>query len=128
VLQELREMKLRLAVATSSVSGSARPFLDRHCLTPLLDVVVTGDEIERGKPHPDIYVRAAEKLGVVPATCLAIEDALAGIAAARATNMRVAAIPDRRFVDARDYEKQANYVLGELSEIPALVRCLGVAN
>jgi HAD superfamily hydrolase (TIGR01549 family) len=64
VIEELRQMNLRLAVATSSVSASARPFLNRHQLTPFFEVIVTGDEIERGKPRPDIYVRAAEKLGV----------------------------------------------------------------
>ena len=121
-LERLREMKLRLAVATSSVSASARPFLDRHGLTPFFDVIVTGDEIERGKPDPDIYLRAAKKLGIGADACLVIEDALSGIAAGKAAGMRIAAIPDRRFVDARDYEKEADYVLGNLSEIPALVR------
>jgi HAD superfamily hydrolase (TIGR01509 family) len=124
-LEQLREMKVRLAVATSSVSASARPFLNRHGLTPFFDVIVTGDEIERGKPHPDIYLRAAEKLGIGADACLVIEDALSGIAAGKAAQMRVAAIPDRRFVDARDYEKEADYVLGNLSEIPALVRRVG---
>jgi HAD superfamily hydrolase (TIGR01509 family) len=122
VLEELRQMNLRLAVATSSVGASARPFLERHNLTAFFDVIVTGDEIERGKPHPDIYLRAAEKLCLAADACLVIEDALSGIAAAKAANMRVAAIPDTRFVDAREYEKEADYVLGSLSEIPALVR------
>ncbi len=121
-LERLRDMKVRLAIATSSVSASARPFLDRHGLTPFFDGIVTGDEIERGKPDPDIYLRAAKKLGIGADACLVIEDALSGIAAGRAAGMRVAAIPDRRFVDARDYEKEADYVLGNLSEIPALVR------
>src|SRR6266446_8552019 len=121
VLNELREMKLRLAVATSSVSASARPFLDRHQLTQFFDVIVTGDEIERGKPEPDIYLRTAEKLGIGADECLVIEDSLSGIAAAKAAHMRVAAIPDRRFVDPREYEKEADYVLRDLSEIPALV-------
>jgi 16S rRNA pseudouridine516 synthase len=85
-------------------------------------VVITGDEVERGKPEPDIYLRAADKLGISPEACLVIEDSLAGIAAAKAANMRVAAIPDRRFVDPREYEKKADYVLGSLSEIPALIR------
>jgi HAD superfamily hydrolase (TIGR01509 family) len=127
VLQELRQMNLRLAVATSSVSASARPFLDRHQLTAFFDVIITGDEIEHGKPHPDIYLRAAEKLGLPAEACLVIEDALAGIAAAKTANMRVAAIPDRRFVDPREYEKQADYLLGNLSEIPSLIRRLNVA-
>src|SRR5438445_4777236 len=121
VLEELHKINVRLALATSSVSTSARPFLDRHQLTKLFDVIITGDEIERGKPEPDIYLRTAEKLGIAAATCLVIEDSLSGIAAGKAAHMRVAAIPDRRFVDPREYEKEADYVLNNLSEIPALV-------
>ena len=120
-LDQLREMKLHLAVATSSVSASARPFLDRTGIRSLFGVVVTGDEVQRGKPHPDIYLRTAKKLGVAPEACLVIEDAIAGIAAAKAANMRVAAIPDTRFVDPREYEMKADYVLESLSEIPALI-------
>jgi beta-phosphoglucomutase-like phosphatase (HAD superfamily) len=56
-----------------------------------------------------------------------VEDALPGVAAARAASMRVAAIPDRRFVDPDEYEKKADYVLSSLKELPALVRKLVVA-
>lgn len=126
-LEQLREMKLPLAVATSSVSASARPLLERTGIRNLFSVVITGDEVRQGKPHPDIYLRAAKKLGISPEACLVIEDSLAGIAAGKAANMRVAAIPDRRFVDPREYEKEANYVLGGLSEIPVLIRRVNVA-
>jgi HAD superfamily hydrolase (TIGR01509 family) len=122
VLEELRQMKLRLAVATSSVSASARPFLDRHQLTAFFEVIVTGEEVEHGKPEPDIYLCAAEQLGTRSDECLVVEDALPGIAAARAAKMRVAAIPDRRFVDPADYEKKADYILNSLKELPALIR------
>jgi HAD superfamily hydrolase (TIGR01509 family) len=134
VLEQLRQMNLRLAVATSSVSGSARPFLERHQLTAFFAVIVTGDDIERGKPHPDIYLRAAEELGLPASVCLVIEDALAGIAAAKGAKMRVAAIPDNRssgsdgFVDPREYQKEADYVLGSLLEIPPLIRAAAVAD
>ncbi len=124
-LERLREMKICLALATSSVSASARPFLERTGIRHFFDVIVTGDEIERGKPHPDIYMLAAEKLEMGSDSCLVIEDALAGIAAAKAANMRVAAIPDTRFVDLREYTKEADYVLRDLSEIPALIRRVG---
>jgi len=121
-LEQLVEMKIPLAIATSSVSASAHPFLDRAGIRNLFGVVVTGDEVQRGKPHPDIYLRTSKKLGIPPEACLVIEDALAGVAAAKAANMCVAAIPDARFMDPREYEKEADYVLGSLSEIPALIR------
>ena len=124
VLEQLRLMKLRLAVGTSSISASARPFLDRHCLTGFFEVIVTGEDVEHGKPSPDIYLCASEHLGIPADACLVVEDALPGVAAAKAAKMRVAAIPDRRFVDPREYEKQADYVLGNLEELPELVRQL----
>ena len=127
LLQELRQMRLRLAVATSSVGASARPFLDRHQLTGFFGVIVTGEEVERGKPAPDIYLRAADKLGIPVNACLVVEDALPGVTAAKAAKMRVAAIPDRRFLNPREYEKKADYVLSSLKELPALVRKLVVA-
>src|SRR5215469_1375646 len=120
-LEQLREMKLCLAIATSSVSASACPFLERTGIKGFFHVVVTGDEVRRGKPHPDIYLRTTKKLGMHPEACLVIEDALAGVAAAKAANTRVAAIPDTRFVDPLQYKKEAEYVLGNLSEIPALI-------
>jgi HAD superfamily hydrolase (TIGR01509 family) len=128
VLEELRQMKLHLAVATSSVSASARPFLDRHQLTGFFKVIVTGEEVERGKPAPDIYLCAAQKLGIPADACLVVEDALPGVAAAKAASMSVAAIPDTRFVDLRNYEKKADYILKSLKELPALVRKLVIAN
>ena len=124
VLEELRQTKMRLAVATSSVSASARPFLDRHHLTKFFKVIITGEEVEHGKPAPDIYLCAAKHLGIPPDACLVVEDALPGVAAAKAADMRVAAIPDRRFVDPRKYQEEADYVLGSLKELPQLVRTL----
>jgi HAD superfamily hydrolase (TIGR01509 family) len=122
VLEELRQMNLHLAVATSSVSASARPFLDRHQLTEFFEIIVTGEEVKRGKPAPDIYLYAGDKLQIPPDKCLVVEDAVAGVAAAKAAKMCVAAIPDRRFVNPSEYEKTADYVLKNVGELPALIR------
>jgi beta-phosphoglucomutase-like phosphatase (HAD superfamily) len=89
---------------------------------------MTGEEVERGKPFPDIYLRTAEKLRLLTNACLVIEDALSGVAAGKAAGMCVAAIPDTRFVDPADYKKEADYVLGSLSEIPPLVRRAAAAD
>ena len=125
VLNELQKMKIKLALATSSVGVSARPFLDRHQIAKFFEVIITGDEIERGKPEPDIYLHTVKKLAVTAEDCLVIEDSLSGISAAKAAKMRVAAIPDRRFVGPREYEKEANYLLNDLSAIPALIMKAG---
>lgn len=124
VLEALRQITppIQIGLATSSVSPSARPFLDRHKLTAFFDVIVTGEEVARGKPHPDIYQRAAEQLNVPADACLVIEDSLSGIAAAKAARMRVAAIPDTRFVDRGEYKEKADWLLDDLSDIPALIQ------
>src|SRR5438552_12971662 len=97
-LERLCEMKLYLALATSSVSASARPFLERTGIRHFFDVIVTGDEIERGKQHPDIYMLEAENIEMGSDSCLVIEVYLAGFAAAKTRNMSVAEIADSWFV------------------------------
>src|SRR6267154_2537441 len=75
----------------------------------------------------------ANRVGLFPSAKVTLERlremklylALAASAAAKAANMRVAAIPDTRFVDPREYTKEADYVLRDLSEIPALIRRVG---
>jgi len=59
------------------------------------DVLVTGDQVVRGKPDPECYLTAADRLGVDPARCLAIEDSLTGVAAAEAAGCLVVAVPNQ---------------------------------
>jgi sugar-phosphatase len=80
-----------VAVATSATEDLARARLAAAGL-PVPDVLVTSDQVERGKPAPDPYLLAARRLGVEPGRCLVFEDAPAGIAAARAAGMTVWAV------------------------------------
>lgn len=120
VLEELAA-QLPLGLATSSISDLVHPFLTRHDIRKYLKEVTTGDEVERGKPFPDIYLKAAQKLGVAPENCLVVEDALAGVHAGKAAGMTVAAIPDPRFVDVTLFPDEADYILEKLEELPELV-------
>lgn len=124
VLAALKEMGLKVGLATSSVRDIVLPFLRRHDIERYFDTITTGEEVERGKPHPDIYLRAAEKIGAAAQECLVVEDALAGIAAGKAAGMAVVAIPDARFMDMSLYPGGADYQLGALDEVPALVQRL----
>jgi mannitol-1-/sugar-/sorbitol-6-phosphatase len=81
----------RWAIATSGGRELALGRL-RAVGHPIPDVLVSADDITRGKPHPEPYLKAAEKLGAQPDQCLVIEDAPAGIEAARAAGMRVVAV------------------------------------
>jgi sugar-phosphatase len=78
----------RLAVVTSGTAPVARARLEATGLQPP-PVLITADQLERGKPHPEPYLTAARRLGVPPDRCLVIEDAPAGIAAGRASGARV---------------------------------------
>ena len=80
-----------VAIATSCEAPLARVRLAAAGLAPP-DVLVTSDQVARGKPAPDPYLLAAERLGVDPAECLVLEDAPSGIAAGRAAGMNVWAV------------------------------------
>lgn len=128
VLAYLRSKGYNIGLATSSVGQIVRPFLDRHELTPFFNAIVTGDQVERGKPSPDIYLLSAASTGTDPAHCLVVEDALAGITAGRDAGARVAAIPDPRFVSIEDYVGKADHILNHLGELPALLETLAESN
>ena len=83
-------------VPSALVTMSWRPLVDTllAAVPPAtFAVVVTGDEVSRGKPDPEAYLLAAERLGLRPADCLAIEDSVPGTASARAAGVPVLAVP-----------------------------------
>ncbi|CAA9561613.1 MAG: hypothetical protein AVDCRST_MAG33-1715 [uncultured Thermomicrobiales bacterium] len=84
---------LALALATSNRRHQAAISLGETGLTGRFDAEVTGDDVTRGKPFPDIFLLAAERLGVSPASCVVLEDAPAGVMAARAAGMRSIFVP-----------------------------------
>ena len=84
-----------VAVVTGGGPEIAYPALDATGLRALFPVVVTPEDVPqgRGKPHPDMFLLAARKLGVAAATCLVFEDAVPGVVAARAAGMQVVLVP-----------------------------------
>lgn len=90
MLTGLRSRGIRLAVGSSS--RNAPLILERTGLYGAFDVVVDGNDIRRSKPDPEVFLLAAERLGLAPRECLVVEDALAGIEAARRAGMRVLGI------------------------------------
>ncbi len=84
-----------MAVASSSFRAVVSAMLDELGLARSFDAIVTGEDVERGKPEPDIFLAAAETLGVEPAECLVFEDALHGVRAALAAGMTAVAVRTR---------------------------------
>ncbi|RZL40319.1 MAG: HAD family phosphatase [Rubrivivax sp.] len=94
LLDELDRLSLPRAVATSSGRHRAQHHLAASDLLTRLDAVLTRDDVVRGKPHPDLYLAAAERLGIAPQRCLAFEDSYNGVRAAVAAGMPVVMVPD----------------------------------
>lgn len=88
------ERKLRVAVATSSDAAYTEFTLKKTGLDGRFDVMVTGEQVERGKPNPDIYLEAARRLGAKLQQCVALEDSEAGVIAASSAGMVALMVPD----------------------------------
>ncbi|MCL2649265.1 MAG: HAD family phosphatase [Phycisphaerales bacterium] len=108
--------KKMLALVTASAKEAADVVLDTLGIRGYFDVVLTAQDVVRRKPHPDLFLKAAELLGLPPSDCLVLEDAEKGIVAAHAAGMRSIAVPTTHTRD-NDFSL-ATYVVASLSEIP----------
>ncbi len=122
VVAELHRAGFPLAVATSGPPENVSLVLDETRLRRFFQTIVTGADVQRGKPAPDAFLLAAEQLGVRPEHCVVVEDAPAGIHAALAARMHpiglVGTHPGQRLADAG-----AERIVQNLTDItPQLVR------
>ena len=110
--RDLSSRGVPIAIATSSPRERLDATLRAAGITNLFDATVAGDEVERTKPAPDLFIAAAERLGVLAEECVAVEDTPSGVEAALAAGMRVVAVA--RSPEHRDGLHAAN-VVDELS-------------
>lgn len=104
-LNTLRDMGLRLAIGSSSKNT---PFiLGQIGLAGFFDAVSDGNNITRSKPDPEVFVKAAEMLGLAPDRCLVVEDAVSGAEAGHAGGMKVACLGDAAEHGAGDYNMRS---------------------
>jgi HAD superfamily hydrolase (TIGR01509 family) len=116
-----RARGLRLAVASSADAIKVNGNLDEIGLpASTFDVVVNGCEVARKKPAPDIFLEACRRLGLEPSACLVIEDALSGVAAAKAAGCRCLAVTTS-FPAERLAAAGADWVVTSLEHVPAEV-------
>jgi HAD superfamily hydrolase (TIGR01509 family) len=115
--------ELRLAVASSSNRPLIEAVLAAADVADAFAVTVSSEEVERGKPAPDVYLEAARRLGIPPERCAAIEDSSNGLRAAHSAGMRVVALPNAHYPPAPDALALAHVVVASPRELtPALVR------
>ena len=111
-LAALRELKRRgVKIAVASNSRNAKPIIRQVGIDQYLDAVVDGHEIENSKPDPEVFLLAAKSIGVPPANCIVVEDAVAGLEAARRAGMKALGI------GTRERLTNADMVVADLSAI-----------
>ena len=106
-----------LAVASSSNPELIEVVLDAAGLHDAIPVVVSSQEVARGKPAPDVYLEAARRLEVEPHACAAVEDSHNGIRSANAAGLRVIAIPNPHFPPDAEALAHADVVLRSIAEL-----------
>ena len=94
-LDDLRSAQLSLAIASSGSKSRIHFLLDRFGLRKYFQAVVTGDEVDQGKPHPAVFLKAADRLNIDPSELIAFEDAVSGVKAARSAGMKCIGIAQR---------------------------------
>jgi HAD superfamily hydrolase (TIGR01509 family) len=107
----------RLALASSSARILIDQVLETAGITDAFEVTLSTEEVPRGKPAPDVYLTAVQRLGLTPADCAAIEDSSNGLRSAAAAGLAVIAVPHGVYPPAADALAQARLVVSGISEI-----------
>lgn len=113
--------KWPIAVASSSPPRLIAAVLGAAGVLEMFGATVSSEEVERGKPAPDVYLEACRRLGVDPRRAAAIEDSSNGIRAAAAAGTTVLAVPNRAYPPAEDALARATHVTTSIVDVPGLL-------
>ena len=120
-LRALRKKGAKVAIATSLSPELHQPALERHGLSALFDAIAHSDEVGCGKSKPDVFLLAAERLGVAPEDCVVFDDILPAIAAAKSAGMMAYAVYDESSAaDWAAMQRIADGTLRDFREAPLL--------
>ena len=114
--QMFAERSWSMALASASAMSLINAVLDKLDVRRYFSVVQSAENVRYGKPHPEIFLTTAEKLGTAPTECLVLEDSIFGVIAGKAARMKVIAVPDKELAGRREYGV-ADAVLHSLDEI-----------
>lgn len=121
LLDFLDEARLPRAIATSSRHEDVAHNLAIHGLVDRFETVIARGDYSRGKPHPEPFLKAAERLGVAPGSCLALEDSYHGVRAASGAGMMTIMVPDL-LPPTAEMEALCVCIARDLHEVRALMR------
>lgn len=122
-LNHLKEHKIQMGIGSSNSKELVSVVIDRYMLHDYFNAVCTSCEVEKGKPHPDVYLKVARDLGVKPEECLVFEDVPNGILAAKRAGMKVCAIYDDFSKEmTTEKKKLADYYIESFTELIALLK------
>lgn len=117
-MQLCQDRGIKMGIATSNSRELLETIEKTHGLTKYISCIMTGTEVPRGKPEPDIYLAVAERLQTDPAKCLVFEDLAAGITAGKRAGMKVCAVQDAYSLDSdREKRRLADYYIEEFGQI-----------
>lgn len=116
LLQYLKENNYKTIVATSSQRNRVDRILQLTHLEEYFDDSICGDEVEHGKPDPEVFLRSCQKLGVEPHEAIVLEDSEAGIEAAYKGHIKVLCIPDMKYPEDQ-YAQMTTEILDSLEDV-----------
>jgi beta-phosphoglucomutase len=116
LLMDLKRSGFRTAIGTSTPRVNLDFMLDQTSSAGYFDAYATGEDVKNGKPAPDTFLKAAERLDLSPSRCVVVEDAVQGVEAAKAANMKVIAITTTR---PRKDLSAANRIIDSMTELSA---------
>jgi HAD superfamily hydrolase (TIGR01509 family) len=108
-----------LAIGSSSKAELLVKAMDIYNFSHYFTTIVCGDDVEKGKPEPDIYLKVAEKLKLSPAECIVLEDAPNGVLAGKRAGMITIAVPNEQTIDLKFPDP--DFIVKGLTEVPALL-------
>lgn len=121
LLQYLKENSYQTIVATSSNRNRVDTILEQAGITDFFDDSICGDEVTKGKPNPEIFLKACQKLGVSADEAIVLEDSEAGIQASYDAGIRVICVPDMKYPE-KQYEEKAYRILHDLDEVKEFLK------